>query len=115
MFILRIAFLIVLFLSVIFLPWFVTLGLAIIATTLFLWFWEIIIIGILLGALYSFSKDSKFLFTFFIFGPAMILFFEEYLKQIIQGKNIISYAIIAFSGGVLLIALWIIFKIAIYV
>lgn len=115
MFILRIAFFIVLFLSVIFLPWFITLGLAIIATTLFSWFWEIVIIGILLGALYDFSKDSKLLFIFFIFGSAMVLFFEEYLKRLIQGKNIISYAIIAFSGGALLTLLWIIFKIAIYV
>lgn len=115
MFILRIVSFAVLFFSVVFLPWPVTVGLAVIATTLFSWFWEAVITGILLGALYGFSKDSKFLFAFFIFGSAMVLFFEEYLKRLIQGENIISYAIIAFSGGLLFILLWIIFKIAIYV
>jgi hypothetical protein len=111
MLILRIISFIILFLSVAFLPWPVTVALTLMAIAVFPWFWEAVIMGIFLGAMYG----SESLFAFFIFSLTMVFFVEEYLKSIIQGQNIISRAIIILSGGMLFFLLWLIFNLVIHV
>ena len=109
--ILRIASFILLFLSAVFAPWPVTVGVAVIFAALFSWFWEIVIIGFLLGAIYGFSKgQSGLLFSFFVSIFAAVFLVEESVKQFIEGKNIVSYVLIAISGGISSVLLWLIFR-----
>ncbi len=112
--ILRITSFIVLFLSAVFAPWQITAGMATILIAAFPRFWEAIPVGFLIGAIYGFPKgESGFLFAFFVSIFALAFFIEEYFKRFIQGRNIISYALIAFSGGSLISLLWLVFKIVI--
>lgn len=106
MIILRIAAFIILFFSVVFLPWPVTAFLTIMAITVFSWFWEAVIIGILVGGMYAFSNGSESLFSFFTLSFTAVLFAEEYLKQLVQGKNIVPRAIVAICGGASFVLLW---------
>jgi len=113
--ILRTASFIFLFLSAVFAPWPVTVGVAIVFAALFSWFWEMVIIGFLLGAMYGFSKgQSGFLFSFFVSVFIAVFFVEESVKRFIEGKNFISYAFTALSGGISSVLLWLIFRAVIY-
>jgi hypothetical protein len=115
MIILRIISFIVLFLGIVFLPWPVVAGLAAIFIAIFSWYWEAVFMGFLLGSVYGLEKsDASLLFVFFTFSLTTVLFAEEFFKNLIQGKNIISRAIVAFGGGCLLFLFWLIFKIFLY-
>ncbi len=112
MIILRIISFIVLFLGIVFLPWPITVGLAAVFMAVFSWYWEAVLIGFFLGSVYGFSeKNASLLFVFFVFSLASALFAEEFFKNLIQGKNIISRGLVAFSGGCLIFLFWAIFKI----
>jgi len=112
MVILRIASFIVLFLGIVFLPWPLTVGLAAIFMAVFSWYWEAVFIGFFLGSVYGFSEsNASLLFVFFVFSLTLALFAEEYFKNLIQGKNIISRSLVAFSGSCLIFLFWAIFKI----
>jgi hypothetical protein len=112
--ILRIIFLIILLLSAMFAPWQITAGMATVLMAAFSRFWEAIPVGFLVGAIYGFPRgESGFLFAFFVSIFALAFIIEEYFKRLAQGRNIISYALIAFSGGILISLLWLVFKIVI--
>ena len=111
---LRIVSFIALFLAAVFAPWPVTALMAVVLMAVFSWFWEPILIGFLLGAEYEFSNDHGFLFVFFISSFIVAFFTEECIKRFIEGKNIISYFLVAFSGGAVIALLWTIFKIIIH-
>ncbi len=112
---LRIASFIALFFSAVSMPWTITAGLTIISIAIFSWFCEAVVISFLLGSIYGFSgKDGGFLFAFFVLALAADLFTEEYFKKFIQGKNLISYALVIFSGGILTALFWLIFRIIIH-
>lgn len=106
----RIISFVALFLSAVFLPWPVLMGMTTIAIATFYWFWEAIVIGFLLGAACGFPSGSDFLFAFFASSFIIVLLIEEYLKRLIQGQNIVSRAIIALSGGAAFALLWLIFN-----
>lgn len=112
MIILRITSFIILFLGIVFLPWPVVAGLAAIFIAIFSWYWEAVFIGFFLGSVYGFSeKNTSLLFVFFVFSLTSALFAEEFFKNLIQGKNIISRSLVAFSGSCLIFLFWAIFKI----
>lgn len=114
--ILRIAFSIILFLSVIFAPWPVTAALAVLLAASFLLFWEMIIAGLLLGAIYGFSRgESGFLFAFFVVSFTVAFIIEEFLKRFIRERSIFSSLFVATIGGIAITLLWVIFKITLYV
>ncbi len=113
--ILRIVSSIILFLSVIFAPWPVTAALAVLLAALFSLFWEMIIAGLLLGAIYGFPKGgSGFLFAFFIVSFTAALIIEEFLKRFIRERSIFSSLFVAIIGGIVIALFWIIFKITLY-
>ena len=114
MVILRIASFISLLLAAVFLPWPVAAGLAAVFMAAFSWFWEAAIVGFLLGSIYGFSGGSLF-FAFFVSSFVASLLVEEYFKNLFQGKNIISYVIIFFSGGAAIVLFWLAFKLMLYV
>ncbi len=112
MVILRIISFIILFLGVVFLPWPVVAGLAAVFMAIFSWYWEAVFIGFFLGSVYGFEKSNAgLLFIFFVFSLTLALFAEEYFKNLIQGKNIVSRGLVAFSGSCLIFLFWLIFKI----
>ena len=112
MLILRIISFIILFLVIVFLPWPAVAGLAVIFMAVFSWYWEAVFIGFFLGSVYGLEKsNASLLFVFFALSLTITLFSEEFFKNLIQGKNIISRAIVAFGGGFLIFLFWIIFKI----
>ncbi len=113
MVILRITAFIFLFFGAVFLPWPVVAGLAAIAMAGFSLFWESIIIGLALGVIYA-TKGNSFIFAFFISSFAGGLLVEEYCKKMIEGENIISRVIAAFSGGAVVALFWLVFKLALY-
>ena len=106
MLILRIASFIILIVSAVVAPWFVTATLAVIAMTLFSWFYEAVAVGFLLGAVYGFSGKGVYLFAFFPASFTISLFIEERSKNFFQRKNIISRTLIVFSGALSVILLW---------
>ena len=111
----RIAFSIILFLSVIFAPWPVTAALAVLLAASFSLFWEMIIAGLLLGVIYGFPKGgSGFLFAFFVVSFTAALIIEEFLKRFIRERSIFSSLFIALIGGIAVALLWVIFKITLY-
>ncbi len=114
MLVLRISSFIVLLLLTVFAPWFIVVGAALVAAAVFPWFWENIVIGFLLGSIYGFSGGAL-LFSFLVSGLIISFLTEEYSKQIIEGKNILSYVLIMFSGGIAIFLLWLAFKIFLYV
>ncbi len=95
-------------------PWFVTALFAIIAITLFSWFYEAVAVGFLLGAVYGFSGKGVYLFAFFPVSFTVALFIQERSKNFIQRKNIISRTLIVFSGAFSIIFLWFVFKEALF-
>ena len=112
MIILRIISFIVLFLGIVFLPWPVVAGLAAVFMAIFSWYWEAVLIGFFLGSVYGLEKgNASLLFVFFVFSLTLALFAEEFFKNLIQGKNIISRGLVAFSGSFLIFLFWVIFKI----
>ncbi len=114
--ILRILSFIVLFLSAMFLPWPVAMILTAGLMAAFSWFAEAIIIGFLLGVLYSFQNgDSGFLFSFFAASPIIALLVEEFFKQFVQKKGVLSRFIIFLIGAISILLLWVIFKTALHV
>ena len=116
MLILRIASSIILFLSIIFAPWPVTAALAVLLAASFSLFWEMIIAGLLLGAIYGLPKGgSGFLFTFFIVSFTAAFIIEEFLKRFIRERSIFSSLFVAFVGGIVVALFWVIFKITLYV
>ncbi len=115
MLILRISSFIVLLLLTVFAPWFIVVGAALVAAAIFPWFWENIVIGFLLGSIYGFSGGGALLFSFLVSGLIISFLTEEYSKQIIGGKNVLSYTLIMLSGGVAIFLLWLAFKIFLYV
>lgn len=106
----RILSFIVLFLSAVIMPWPVAAGLAAVLITVFPWFWEAIIVSFFLGAIYDFSSGPKLIFLFFILSFCSALLAEEYLKSIIENKNILSRIIVAFSGIVIIFLFWLFLK-----
>lgn len=111
----RIASSIVLFLSVIFAPWPAVAALAVLLAAPFSLFLEMIIAGLLLGAIYCFSRGgSGFLFAFFVASFTIAFIIEEFLKRFIREKSILSSFFIAFVGGIAIVLLWVIFKITLY-
>lgn len=107
----RIISFIVLFFSVIFFPWPYVAGLSIILMAIFPWFWEAILIAILLGALYTSPKGySKFFFIFFAASFILTFFFMECFKRFFEGRNVISYILIVLSGAVPFAFIWFVFK-----
>ncbi len=115
MFILRISSFIVLLLLAVFAPWFLVAGLALIAAAVFPWFWENIVIGFLLGSVYGFSGGGSLLFAFLASGFIISFLVEEYSTRLIEGKNVLSYALIVLCGGIAIFLFWLAFKIALYV
>lgn len=112
MIILRIIAFIVLFLGIVFLPWPVVVALAAIFMAIFSWYWEAVFIGFFLGSVYGFEKsNASLLFVFFVFSLISALFAEEFFKNLIQGKNIVSRALVTFGGSCLIFLFWLIFKI----
>ncbi len=45
---------------------------------------------------------------------AVSLLAEEYFKNLFQGKNVISHAIVFFSGGATIVLFWLAFKLMLY-
>lgn len=89
--ILRISAFIILLLSVVFLPLSYFLGLFIISIVFFSKFWEGILIGIFANALYpSPSLFSEIYIGFFILSFAIAIILVEFLKNLIQGRNLLS-------------------------
>ena len=114
--ILRIASFIILFLSVIFAPWPVAAALAVLLAASFPLFWEMIIAGLLLGAIYGLPKGgSGFLFAFFVVSFTAALVIEKFLKRFIRERSIFSSLFVALAGGITVALLWVIFKITLYV
>lgn len=114
--ILRILSSIILILSAIFAPWPVTAALAVLFAASFSLFWEMIIAGLLLGAVYGLpGGESGFLFTFFIVSFTAAFVIEEFLKRFTREQNIFSSFFIALAGGITIALLWMIFKITLYV
>ena len=111
----RIASFIVLILSTVFAPWPVTAGLAVLSAALFPWFWEMVVVGLLLGVLYGFpAGGSGFLFAFFVSSFSVSLLAEEYLKKFISERSIISSVFITIAGGIVIALLWIILQTTLY-
>jgi hypothetical protein len=103
---------VILFLSVVFLPWPYVAGLSIIPITVFSWFLEAVFIGIILGVLHTFSKGNSEIFSvFFIASFILTVFVAECFKRFFEGRNIISYILIFLSGAASFVLCWFIFKI----
>lgn len=64
---------IILFLSIFFAPWYIAVGLGVLFVILFHRFWEVLVAGLFLDALYSIS-DSGLLSRFGIFTFLFLLF-----------------------------------------
>lgn len=111
---LRITSFIVLLLTAVFAPWLVTAVLTVFFIAAFSWFWEAIIIGFFLGSIHGFSAEGSLLFAFFASSFIAGLLAEEYFKNLFQGKNVISHAIIFFSGGATIVLFWLAFKLMLY-
>lgn len=95
-------------------PWYIVAALLVVAISFFSWFWEAIVIGYILGAVYGFSGRGLYLFVFFPVSFTIVLFFEERLKNFFQRRNFVSRAIIVFSGALSVVVLWIIFEKALF-
>ncbi len=73
---------IILFASLVFAPWYVTAGLAVVGLVLFRKFWEIIIMGFLIDALYS-LPDARIIgrFGFFTIIGAILFLTADAIKK----------------------------------
>lgn len=78
----RICFDVILIGALFFLPWYVTAGLAVVGLVLFRKFWEIVITGFLIDALYS-LPDTKIIgrFGFFIIIGAILFLAADAVKK----------------------------------
>lgn len=108
--ILRILAFILLFLSAVMAPWPVAAGLAAVFFAVFPWFWEAVAASFFLGVIYDFSRGPKLIFLFFILSFCSALFAEEYLKSVIEDKNILSRIIVALSGAAVIFLFWLFLK-----
>lgn len=111
---LRILSFVILAVCVVMAPWYIVAALLVIAISFFSWFWEAIAIGYILGTVYGFSGKGLYLFIFFPVSFAIVIFFEEQLKNFFQRRNFVSRAIIIFSGALSAAILWIIFEEALF-
>ncbi len=113
---LRILSFIILILSAIFTSWPVTAALAVFLAASFSVFWEMILAGFLLGAIYGFPEGgSGFLFSFFVLSFSAAFIIEEFLKRFIRERSIFSSLFVALIGAIVIALLWLIFKIILYV